>query len=58
MTTTLRFNPNGIGLAELMLGSCSVTDLLPGYLPEGDEVGDEWNEELVLRFPHLGEGSE
>ena len=52
----MRFNTNGIHIIELI--GCGVTDLLPGLLPidgcEG-EAEDDWEEQLVADFPHLGE---
>ena len=46
MTTTLRFNPDGIHIMEL-IGE-QVTDLLPGLLPSDGRPGDEWDESLMI----------
>ena len=52
--TTLRFNPDGLHIIE-MFGELGVTDLLPGLIPEGDQVGEEWDDELTGLFARMGE---
>lgn len=58
----LYYNPNGLHLIETFgreaasaLQECGVTDLLPGLIPEGDDPGDEWDDELTGIFAHIGE---
>ncbi len=51
---TLYFDPHGLHITE-MFEARGVTDLLPGLLPDALSEGDEWEDELVAEFPHLGE---